>query len=127
MANGRHTSNFLLPADDELHDTQSVTSSSFYSSNYTMSNLVGPGRVLGNLYSSLGRRLERSIGASAHKAGFGPSATYEKIQDYYETVRKVGHLVERELYHLLQYSYVFYLVSLILNSRLLAQDVLQNV
>ena len=105
MASGRHSSNFLLPADDELNDTQSVTSSSFYSSNYTMSNLVGPGRVLGNLYSSLGRRLERSIGASAHKAGFGPSATYEKIQEYFETVRKVGHLIERELSLLLQYSY----------------------
>ena len=68
-----------------------------------MSNLVGPGRVLGNLYSSLGRRLE--IGASAHKAGFGPSTAYKKIQDCYETVWSDGHLVERKLSRLLQNSY----------------------
>ena len=62
MSNGKHIGNFLL-SSDEMSDAQSAFSSSLYSTNYTMSNLVGPGRVLENLYSSLGRRLERSIGA----------------------------------------------------------------
>ena len=104
MSNGKRIGNFLL-SSDEMSDAQSASSSSLYSTNYTMSNLVGPGRVLGNLYSSLGRRLERSIGASAHKAGFEPSTAYKKIQDCCETAWSDGHLVERKLSHLLQNSY----------------------
>lgn len=42
----------------------SVITYSYYStwsSNYTMSNLPGPGRLLGNLYSSVGSALERNL------------------------------------------------------------------
>ena len=86
MSNGRkRMGNFLLSTDDGISDAQSASSSSLYSTNYTMSNLVGPGRVLGNLYSSLGRRLEKSVGVAAHKAGYGPSATYDAILQGYET------------------------------------------
>ena len=97
MSNGKHIGNFLL-SSDEMSDAQSAFSSSLYSTNYTMSNLVGPGRVLGNLYSSLGRRLERYIGASAHKAGYGPSATYDAILQGYETFAK--GVLGGELLHL---------------------------
>lgn len=50
-----------------------------HSTNSTASNLVGPGRVLGNFYSSTGRRLERTLGGIAHRVGLGPEAVYEKI------------------------------------------------
>ena len=54
----------------------------FYSStNDTASNLPGPGRLLGNAYSYAGRRLERAVGVVAHKAGFGPNAVYQRIQE----------------------------------------------
>ena len=98
MSNGKRMGNFLLSTDDGFSDAQSASSSSLYSTNYTMSNLVGPGRVLGNLYSSLGRRLERSIGVSAHKAGYGPSATYDAILQGYETFAK--GVLGGELLHL---------------------------
>ena len=82
----------LLSYDDDSQDediygdTKSVSSStSLFSTNYTMSNLVGAGRVLGNFYSFAGRRLERTVGTIAHTAGFGPSATYEKIRQTYHT------------------------------------------
>ena len=82
----------LLSYDDDSQDediygdTKSVSSStSLFSTNYTMSNLVGAGRVLGNFYSFAGRRLERTVGTIAHRAGFGPSATYEKIRQAYHT------------------------------------------
>ncbi|KLO18479.1 hypothetical protein SCHPADRAFT_936155 [Schizopora paradoxa] len=39
-----------------------------WSSNYTVSNLVGVGRVLGNLYSKLGSSLERRLGNYAIRA-----------------------------------------------------------
>lgn len=54
-----------------------------YSTNSTASNLVGPGRVLGNFYSVTGRRLERALGGIAHRAGFGPEAIYERISTLY--------------------------------------------
>jgi hypothetical protein len=40
----------------------------------TASNLPGPGRGLGKLYSRGGRILERSISLIAHRLGFGPYA-----------------------------------------------------
>lgn len=42
-------------------------------------NLIGPGRVLGNLYSNAGRSLERGFGILAHKVGFGPAASAERL------------------------------------------------
>lgn len=50
-----------------------------HSTNSTASNLVGAGRILGSLYSSTGRRLEKSMGNIAHKAGLGPEAIYQRI------------------------------------------------
>ena len=72
--------------DDVYGDTTTISSrTSLFSTNYTMSNLVGAGRVLGNFYSFAGRRLERTVGTIAHRAGFGPSATFEKIRQMYYT------------------------------------------
>ena len=84
-----------IPEDEETHyepscnddvsgrDHYSIRATcTFYSStNDTASNLPGPGRLLGNAYSYAGRRLERAVGVVAHKAGFGPNAVYQKIQE----------------------------------------------
>ena len=53
---------------------------SIYSSELeTASNRTGAGRGLGQVYSALGSRLERSIGQLAHKMGFGPRAAAETV------------------------------------------------
>lgn len=44
------------------------------SCNETSSNLIGPGRVLGLVYSSLGRSLEAQLNRFATKGGLGPDA-----------------------------------------------------
>ena len=64
-------------------DEGTVASSSFFSSNYTMTNLVGAGRVLGNFYVTVGRYLERILGEAAYSAGFGPDAIFERITQLY--------------------------------------------
>lgn len=88
MTSARYISNFLLINDDDQtghgDDTQnssSLTRTSQLSTNYTTSNNVGVGRVLGNFYSFCGRRLERTVNTAAHKTGHGPTATYEKIHE----------------------------------------------
>ncbi|EJD07876.1 uncharacterized protein FOMMEDRAFT_150464 [Fomitiporia mediterranea MF3/22] len=49
------------------------------SSNLTASDLPGPGRTLGLLYSRWGRALEASVGRLAHRSGFGPDAVASRI------------------------------------------------
>lgn len=48
---------------DNFSITASSTYSSTFSTNMTMSNLIGPGRALGNLYSMVGRSLEKRFRA----------------------------------------------------------------
>ena len=62
-------------------DALTITNTSVFSTNYTMSNLPGAGRVLGNFYSFAGRQLERTIGIVAHKAGLGPAAAYKRLRN----------------------------------------------
>lgn len=64
-----------------IHGTPIDDNSSIFthSTNSTVSNLVGTGRVIGNLYSFTGKRLERALGDIAHRVGLGPEAVYEKI------------------------------------------------
>lgn len=64
-----------------IHNTRTSDSVSIFShsTNSTASNLLGTGRVLGNVYSVIGRHLERTLGDIAHRVGFGPEAVYEKI------------------------------------------------
>lgn len=55
-------------------------SESSISSGATMSDLPGAGRLLGNLYSYLGRRLENAIGMTAERMGYGPRVVAERIR-----------------------------------------------
>ncbi len=55
------------------------------STNETASNIAGPGRLLGNLYSRGGKVLESRINIVATLAGRGPDATCERIK---ATLRK---------------------------------------
>lgn len=60
-------------------DSESVYSySSTFSTNYTMSNLPGPGRLLGNIFSKAGSSLEHGLGKIAYRAGVG---AYAKLED----------------------------------------------
>ena len=89
MDPNRQSSNNSHPLDaqriDVTRDASTGSRSSLFSTNYTMSNNIGTGRVLGNLYSYAGRRLEKTIGLLAHRAGLGPNTTYEKIQAIYDS------------------------------------------
>lgn len=53
---------------------------SIASSTETADNLPGPGRLLGNLYTGAGRRLEDEFGRIAALMGYGPNAMSMKIQ-----------------------------------------------
>ncbi|KLO10522.1 hypothetical protein SCHPADRAFT_516001 [Schizopora paradoxa] len=56
---------------DELREDDTTTVYSYYSTwstNYTMSNLVGPGRLLGNFYSRAGRSLEKRLRRVVNRA-----------------------------------------------------------
>lgn len=57
---------------------------SITSSNETASDIVGPGRMLGRLYSFLGHRVEIGIGNAAERLGYGPRMTAMKIRKLYE-------------------------------------------
>lgn len=62
---------------DSHVDVASIVST--FSTNYTMSNVIGAGRTLGGLYSRTGRAFERYLALAAHKAGYGPQAVYNKL------------------------------------------------
>ncbi|KLO14305.1 hypothetical protein SCHPADRAFT_317931 [Schizopora paradoxa] len=53
---------------DDASSISSSLSSMTWSTNYTVSNLPGPGRNLGNLYSWAGTSLERRLGKLAERA-----------------------------------------------------------
>ncbi|KAH8113660.1 hypothetical protein DFH11DRAFT_1727646 [Phellopilus nigrolimitatus] len=55
-------------------------SESSISSNATADNLPGPGRLLGNLYMFLGRRLEAAASRYMEKRGYGPEASKERLE-----------------------------------------------
>ncbi|KLO12555.1 hypothetical protein SCHPADRAFT_929149 [Schizopora paradoxa] len=50
---------------------------STWSTNYTVSNLPGPGRVIGNFFSKAGGTLERNLGRLAYSVGIGSYAKAE--------------------------------------------------
>ena len=75
------TPTYPLNDEDIRIETLSIVPTSDFSTNYTESGIIGAGRTLGIFYSSAGRKFERAVGRVAHKAGFGPQATYSKIQD----------------------------------------------
>ena len=48
--------------------------------NETADNLPGHGRLLGNFYSRVGRKLEAKLGHDANRMGLGPPAIARKIR-----------------------------------------------
>lgn len=60
-------------------DDTTYSYTSTWSSNFTRSNLVGAGRIRGNLYSRGGLSLEKGLGRLAYRAGIGG---YAKLANY---------------------------------------------
>ena len=94
--------------DDVNKDVATTTTTgltSYYSTNFTESNLPGAGRVLGQVYSLAGRQIERTVGVVAQKVGFRPrsDAIYQKIQELY----REGWIIDEKksmLFPLFSYS-----------------------
>lgn len=53
---------------------------SIVSSNMTEDDRPGPGRILGNVYSSLGRQLESLLNSFAERRGLGPEAVAHRVR-----------------------------------------------
>lgn len=53
---------------DDSNQSAAYSYTSEWSSNYTMSNLPGPGRILGNLLSLAGSSLERNLGRIVYRS-----------------------------------------------------------
>ncbi|KLO10505.1 hypothetical protein SCHPADRAFT_515012 [Schizopora paradoxa] len=60
-------------------DDVSYSYASTWSTNYTMSNLEGAGRIIGNLYSRAGSSLEKGLGSLAYRARLG---SYAKLKNH---------------------------------------------
>ncbi|KLO10499.1 hypothetical protein SCHPADRAFT_906820 [Schizopora paradoxa] len=69
------SSSFLKELCEDSVSSITYSYASTWSSNYTMSNLAGPGRILGNFYSRAGSALERRIAKWANRSA---SKEYEK-------------------------------------------------
>lgn len=50
------------------------------SRNETVSDIPGPGRLLGKVYAKLGRNLEAVLNLAAHSVGTGPVSTAKEIE-----------------------------------------------
>lgn len=87
-----------LPHVPALHDTMDNSAEppgispdgvynlcSLPSSNETASNLPGPGRMLGNFYGFLGRRLGIGMSRAAERMGYGPRVVAMRIQRTWES------------------------------------------
>lgn len=61
--------------NDFLYEVCSLTSSA-----ETADDLPGPGRLLGNLYTFIGRKFENRVGSVAVRMGYGPTVSALKIQ-----------------------------------------------
>ena len=66
------------------------------STNATEDNRVGLGRGLDNLFQAGGRKLERLLGATADRMGYGPAATEKRIVVVMYRLRESGYFVERK-------------------------------
>lgn len=75
------------------HDNPSIIYSYFstWSTNYTMSNLPGPGRILGNLFSKAGSSLERGLGKLAQNS-LGKNCT-----EVENRIRVLGYILSQNL------------------------------
>lgn len=69
-----------VPSSTDNSDSGSFTLTE--STNATASDLPGPGRILGNLYSRGGRPLERALGRLAHRIGLLPPSFIPGVDTY---------------------------------------------
>ena len=69
-----------------VHTTDTATTCD----SLTTSNRTGAGRAIGQIYSALGRRLERTANRLAHKAGYGPRAAAARICELNYTIHDVA-------------------------------------
>ncbi|KLO14318.1 hypothetical protein SCHPADRAFT_318363 [Schizopora paradoxa] len=87
-----------LQQDD--YDTASAVSYSYYStwsSNYTMSNLPGPGRLLGIFYSRMGLALEQRMAKRANRMALKENAETRASLLGHRTIRDLIQSVHPEL------------------------------
>lgn len=93
----------------------------------TASNLIGPGRIIGKIYSYYGRRIERGMGRLADRLGFGPRATYDAIWSIFpepdeilgipqKRLPAISNLIKRLLRYTLLSIYTFTIAVLFMNS-----------
>ena len=77
------SSNEFSAASQDTRDLDAVDviSMSATSLNETESDLLGSGRLLGNLYMKLGKHVEDMIGRIAHSMGRGPISTAKRIRN----------------------------------------------
>ena len=68
-------------------DIQDMVSISTESRNVTESDIPGPGRLLGEVYAKLGRKLEIVLNFAARSAGRGPAPTANEIERLARTLR----------------------------------------
>ncbi|KLO14316.1 hypothetical protein SCHPADRAFT_318603 [Schizopora paradoxa] len=81
------TSSRLSSESENQEDNASMYSyASTWSTNYTMSDLVGAGRILGNIYSRAGSSLEKGLGTIAYHAWIRRYAR-EIVKLHYGTYR----------------------------------------
>lgn len=62
---------------------------------------VGPGRILYNAYTSIGRTLEKEANVAAHRAGLGPIALTDRIEKMFVDSPKVRQEKLDDIYHVL--------------------------
>lgn len=62
----------IYPADIDIVEVESL--------NATLSDLPGPGRVLGNLYARCGQMMEKRLSCLAERFALGPPAVIERIE-----------------------------------------------
>lgn len=66
------------------------------SSNETASDIPGPGRLLGKLYSSIGLRLETCLNSFAERRGMGPQVIACRIKNRWRDASKRDDWVRGE-------------------------------
>ena len=62
---------------------------------------VGPGRILYNAYTGIGRVLEKKANSLAHQAGLGPIALTERIEKMFGDSPQARQEKLDKLYHIL--------------------------
>lgn len=67
--------------DTRRYYPRDIDLTSITSSNITADNLPGPGRILGNIYRNLGKRLEGYLNSFAESRGSGPRAVALRIRE----------------------------------------------